>query len=295
MDVNKKELEALIKLLDDTDQEVFRHIEDRLVSYGKTVISSLEEVWGNTFDVFLQQRIENIIHKIQFDEIKEDIRIWAVTPGHSLLDAAILVARYQYPDLDEGKIRAQIDQIKKDAWLELNDNLTALEQIKVLNHIFFDVHGFGGNTTNFHAPQNSYINNVLESRKGNPLTLSLLYSEVARSLDVPVFGVNLPEHFVLAYIDNSGIIEINDDNVDSKVLFYVNPFSKGTIFSRKEITAFLKQINVNADEYYYQPCANVEIIQRLVRNLINSYDKLGYPDKMQELARIMGVLGEARL
>ncbi len=295
MEVNKKELEALIKLLDDTDHEVFRHIEDRLVSYGKIVINSLEEVWGNTFDVFLQQRIENIIHKIQFDEVKEDIRIWAVTPGHSLMDAAILIARYQYPDLDEAKLRRQIDQIKKDAWLELNDNLTALEQIKVLNHIFFDVHGFGGNTTNFHAPQNSYINNVLESKKGNPLTLSLLYSEVARSLDVPVFGVNLPEHFVLAYIDNSGIVEINDESANSKVLFYVNPFSKGTIFSRKEITAFLKQINVNPDEYYYQPCANLEIVQRLVRNLINSYDKLGYPDKMQELARIMNVLGDARM
>src|SRR5690606_17222406 len=128
MEVNKKELEALIKLLDDTDQEVYRHIEDRLVSYGKIVISSLEEVWGNTFDVFLQQRIENVIHKIQFDEVKEDLRVWTVTPGHSLLDAAILVARYQYPDLDETKLRAQIDQIKKDAWLELNDNLTALEQ-----------------------------------------------------------------------------------------------------------------------------------------------------------------------
>ena len=83
-----------------------------------------------------------------------------------------------------------------------------MEKVRVLNHIIFDVHGFSGNTANFHAPQNSYINNVLESKKGNPLSLSVLYAVIAQRLDVNIYGVNLPEHFILAYVEDSHYLPV---------------------------------------------------------------------------------------
>ncbi|MFM7216896.1 MAG: transglutaminase family protein [Bacteroidota bacterium] len=278
-----KEIDALIRLLDDTDQEVYGQIRDRLVHYGKGVIPFLENAWGHSLETVLQQRIESVIHEIQFEEVQQELHIWARTGGMDLLRGAFLVARYQYPDLQEETIRHQLEGIRRDAWLEMNDDLTALEQIKVLNRIFFDIHGFSGNTQNYHAPQNSFVNVALETKKGNPLMLSILYMEAANAAGIPLYGVNLPEHFILCYKENTDLLE----GVNGKILFYVNPFSKGDIFNKKEIDQFLKQLAVEPEPAYYLPCSNVAMIQRLIRNLMNSFDKLGYPDKVQELERLM--------
>jgi regulator of sirC expression with transglutaminase-like and TPR domain len=282
---NRTEVDALIRLLDDTDVEIYNQIQDRLVHYGKEVIPILESAWGGSMDAIMQERIESIIHKIQLDDLRHEIHIWSHSGSHDLIKGAILLARYQYPELTEEHIHKMLDKLRKDAWLEMNDELTALEQVKVLNRIFFDLHGFSGNTTNYHAPQNSFVNIALETRKGNPLMLSILYLEIARSAGIPIYGVNLPEHFVLCYKD-----ELNDPsaiNDHSNILFYINPFSKGDIFNKKEIDSFLQQLKIEKENSYYEPCTNRDMIQRLIRNLMNSYHKLGFMDKVDELMLLM--------
>jgi regulator of sirC expression with transglutaminase-like and TPR domain len=287
--LKEQELNALISLLDDPDESVYTEIQTKLLSLGHNVIPLLEHAWENSFDSVLQHRIENIIHKIQFDTIENQLLNWVEHDQGNLLKGILLVARYQYPDLDEKKILKQIEQIKQDVWLELNNNLTALEKVRVINHILFDVHGFGGNTTNYHAPQNSYINNVLESKKGNPLSLSILYLIIAQDLSIPIYGVNLPEHFVLTYMDEESQFPLYGEN-QSKILFYINPFSKGAVFSSKEIDAFLKQLKLPLEQTYYEPCPNLDIIRRVFRNLVMAYEKLGYPAKVQEIENLLTVL-----
>ena len=288
----------LIQLLDDTDEEVFSHVEEELLAYGPDAIPALEDAWSQSFDHLIQSRIERIVHKIQFDTMKADLKIWTMNEPNNLLKGAILIARYQYPDLDEKFIHEQIEKIKRDVWIELNDNLTALEVVKVLNHIFFDVFNFSGNTTNYHAPQNSFLNNVLESKRGNPLSLSLLYMVVAQELHIPIYGVNLPEHFILAYLNDKEVA--SDDESQEKgtsapkhiveVLFYINAFSKGAIFSEKDIDAFLKQLKIDPEKRFYNPCSNVAIVQRMLRNLFFAYQKLGFPDKMNEIKQLLNAI-----
>ena len=278
-----KEIDALIRLLDDSDEDIFGQIRNRLVNYGKGVIPFLENAWGHSLDGMLQGRIEAVIHEIQFEDLQRELRVWVETGGMDLLRGAYLIARYQYPDLQEETISHQLESIKRDAWLEMNDNLTALEQVKVLNRIFFELHGFSGNTQNYHAPQNSFINVALETKKGNPLMLSILYLEVASAAGIPIYGVNLPEHFVLCYKENTDLSE----GIAGNILFYINPFSKGDIFNQKEIDQFLKQLKIQPENSYYKPCSNIAMIQRLIRNLINSYQKLGFMDKVGELERLM--------
>ncbi len=290
--MNKKEIKALISLLDDPDEAVFDQISMKFLSLGQEVIPVLEDAWEYSFDTLIQNRIENIIHQIQFDIIKDSLREWVHPDQQNLLEGTLIIAKYQYPDIDIAKIKKQIDQIKQDVWLELNENLTALEKVKIINHILFDVHNFSGNTSNYHAPQNSYINNVLESKKGNPLLLSIIYTIIAQSLDIPIYGVNLPEHFILCYVDAEHMgVPSAEGNEGSNVLFYINPFSKGAVFGQKEIEAFLKQLKLEPLPLFYEPCSNLEIIKRLLRNLISSYEKLGYPDKSKELKKLLQTLG----
>jgi regulator of sirC expression with transglutaminase-like and TPR domain len=284
-----RELNALILMLEDPDESIYAHIRSKILSLGYEVIPVLESVWENTFNNSLQTRIEDLIQEIQFSNVQEELKIWAGTGGIDLLTGTLLISKYQYPDLDEAHIRKQLEVIKKDVWLELNPNLTAYEKVRVLNHILFEVHNFTGNTTNYHAPQNSYINNVIESKRGNPLLLSIVYSVVAQGLNIPIYGVNLPEHFILAYRDEYTVF--NDDSKEEPILFYINPFSRGAVFSAREIETFLKQLKLENSRIYYESCSNIEIVKRQIRNLIVAYEKLGYPNKVEDLKKLLDTLG----
>ncbi|MFZ4612565.1 MAG: transglutaminase-like domain-containing protein [Bacteroidia bacterium] len=282
MESNK--INALVSLLDDPDYEVFSEIKTQLLTLGIEAIPFLENAWETSFDTTLQKRAEEIIHDIQYNSVSNELENWIKNGGVDLIEGIAAVARYQYPDLKTETIKQQLNEIKHDIWLELNHNLTALEIVRVVNHIIFDVHGFTGNTTNFHAPQNSFINIVMETKKGNPLMLSILYIYLAEQLDLPIFGVNLPEHFVLAYTDNE---QKKSDWKNADVLFYINPFSKGSVFSKKDIDQFLKQIKLEHNDSYYKPCDNVSMLVRLLRNLSNSFDKIAYPQKAKEINNLL--------
>ena len=276
--MSNTELQALISLLDDPDAKIFDEIKNKLISYGDEVIPHLESAWENSFDHLLQNRIENIIHHLQFDSINKELLNWK-NSERDLIDGAIIIAKYQYPDLEEEKIREYIKQITQDVWLELNDNLTALEKVKVLNRMIFDVHGFYGNTKNINSPKNSYINNVVETKKGNPITLGIIYIAICNKLNIPMYGVDVPAHFILAYAEEP-----------DSVLFYLNVFNKGAVFSNHDIDKFLEQLKIEPKEDYYKPCSSLTIIRRLIQHLVYTYDNLGYLEKKEELTALYNLL-----
>ncbi len=277
-----KKMEALVSLIDEPEPEVFRDISTNILQFGTDIIPVLEDAWETHHLPEVQDRIESIIHQIQFDQVCKDLEDWIISDSDNLLNGCIIIARYHYPELEEEQIRYDISRLRKDIWMELNENLTALEQIKVFNHVFYKIHGFSGNVANYHDPRNSYINKVLELKTGNPLSLGILYLILAQSLEIPVQGINLPEHFVLAYTGNTlnpDTLELSKDNV----LFYINAFSKGAVFSFKDIEVFLKQINMKPLPQYYMPCSNHQIIIRMLNNLSIAYSKASQKGKSEEI------------
>ncbi len=282
---NSTEINALVKLLDDPDPEVFQHVEKRLLEHGHSVIHFLETEWEKSLDTLLQERIENIVHQIQFNTVKEDLKLWFQSGAFDLLHGALIINRYQYPDLDEQKIILQIEEIKREIWIGLQHEMSSIEKIKLINHVFYTVYGFSGNTKNHHDPQNSYLNQVMESKKGNQISLAIIYSTLAQKLDIPVYGVNLPQHFILGYIDESKM----EEN-DFGVLFYINAFNKGAIFGKHDVDHFLRQLNLQPLPGFYVPCSNVEIIRRIIRNLISAYENLGSTEKVRELKELQEIL-----
>lgn len=281
---NGKEINALVKLLDDPDQEVFEHVEGKLLEYGNEVVDFLENTWEHSLDALLQQRIENIVHKIQFNSVKEDLNLWYQSGAFDLMQGALVINRYQYPDLNEEKIVLQLEEIKREIWLGLQYEMSSIEKVKLINHIFYNVYGFGGNTKNHLDPQNSFISQVMESKKGNQISLAIIYSTLAQKLDIPVYGVNLPQHFILGYIDESKREE------HEFVLFYINAFNKGAIFGKHDVDQFLRQLNLDPQPGFYAPCSNVEIIRRVIRNLISAYENAGSTEKVEELKQLQEIL-----
>ncbi len=279
-----KELKAMIKLLEDTDEEVSKAVTLRLQEKGPDIIPGLEKVWESSVNQEFQNRIENIIQVIQFSHLKKNLKVWKEEGGNDLLFGTYLVARYQYPDLYYSEIEARIEQLRKDVWLEIHEGLTALEKIRVMNHVFFALHKFSGNTSNFYSPRNSFINQVLETKKGNPISLAILYSIVAQKLDLPVYGVNLPLNYVLAYKSEY----YKDDPLG--ILFYINPYNRGAVLSRKEIDFFLFEQKLEPHPEYYAPCTNITTLERLLRNLVFSYEKMGYPEKTEQINELLKII-----
>lgn len=281
-----KELTALINLMDEPDNSAFGTIREKIFSFGKEAIPSLEKAWENSFNNLVQERIEDIIKKIHLTNLEFEFTNWLQLGSSDLLKGFILISKTQYPDLDGEALTISVEQMKMDIWLELNDNMTALENVKVLNHIFFGVQHFDGNKINPHAPQNYYINTLLETRKGSPLTLGMLYMILAQKLKIPVYGVNLPQHFILAYLTEMSI----PNPTENDVLFYINPFNKGAVFTKREIELFIRQLKIQVDLSYFEPCTNIDIIKRLITNLIFSYNQLGYPDKIEDLENLLKII-----
>ena len=294
--MNPKEVESLIKLLDDPDTEISRHVEEKLLSYGNDVIEYLESAWAQSLDIILQERIENLVHMIQFRNVKRELELWHIGGSFDLLQGMLIINKYQYPDLDEQKIINQIEVIKRDIWMQMLYEMSAVEKVKLINHIFYGTHGFSGNTSNHQDPQNSYLSQVLESRKGNQILLAVIYSIIAQKLDIPVYGVNLPQHFILAYVDEnpSENTSVSQNDFENSILFYINAFNKGFIFGRKDVDAFLKQLNLKPLNHFYEPCTNVDIIQRVLRNLISSYEKLSAVEKVAELEELLAIFPEPK-
>jgi regulator of sirC expression with transglutaminase-like and TPR domain len=163
--------------------------------------------------------------------------------------------------------------------------MNPVEKVRLLNNTLFNTFGFSGNTRRYSDPQNSYLSQVLENKKGNPILLASIYSIIAQKLDMPIYGINLPRHFILAYTDN-----YNTNTKENEILFYINPFNKGQIFGKHDVISFLKQLNLPPDPMFFNPCTNVEIIARVIRNLINSYEENSMPEKVQELNKMISLL-----
>jgi regulator of sirC expression with transglutaminase-like and TPR domain len=275
------ELKALISLLDDDDDQVVSHVVEKIRSLGREVIPYLEEEWENNFNPYVQRRIEELIHELQFELLQGRLKEWYESKDQDLLTGMWLVSTYQYPDIELLKLKQDLEQIYYETWLEFKTDLYPFDQIKIINSVLFSKLKFGANTKNFHSPGNSMINIVLETHKGNPITLCVIYMMVAQKLKLPVYGVNLPNLFILTYKD------------ERNPQFYINAFNRGLIFSRQDIENYINELHMTPQDSFFEPCSNLEIIRRVLRNLIMSFDKMGEHAKAEEVKELLLIIADS--
>jgi regulator of sirC expression with transglutaminase-like and TPR domain len=275
--MEKAQALALISLLDDEDQEILQHVEEQIRLHGEKMIPHLEQVWESSFSPLVQRRIEDILHQLQFDLLKTRLTTWVEAGAEDLVEGLCLVASFQYPDLNKDKIVAIIEQLYYDVWVEMGNDQDGKERVRKLNEAFFQKLRFSGNTKNFHSPANSMINQVLETKKGNPITLCALYLLIAQKLNYPIYGVNLPNLFVLLYRD-------------AENSFYINVFNRGLIFTKEEIDRYLSDLKLEPRSVYFEPCTHREIIARVLRNLVVSFEKLSNQAKVEEVQILLHIV-----
>jgi regulator of sirC expression with transglutaminase-like and TPR domain len=193
------------------------------------------------------------------DDRYKDFR-QAVEREESSLDlgrAALTLAAVDYPDLDIEGYLARIDQLAADARARLGSEADVYRTIAVLNDVLFRQHGFHGNRESYFDPRNSFLNEVLDRRTGIPISLSVLYMEVAQKVALPLQGVGFPGHFLVKYTG------VNEEIV-------IDPFNQGEIRSRKHLQTMLHRLygsKISFDPEFLAAVTKKQILRRMLNNL----------------------------
>ena len=196
-----------------------------------------------------------------------------------LLEAAVSLAQDEYPDLDVQQVLGDVDQLLARIKRRLPADASALQKLRLLNQFFFHDLNFGGNVNDYYDPDNSYLNAVLRTRRGIPITLAVLWLELASGLGLNARGVAFPGHFMVKVNLPKGQVVID-------------PFS-GQSLSREELAERLepfRQRSTSSDDFevpiglYLKSSPPREIITRMLRNLKDIHKT------QEDLPRLLAVM-----
>ena len=289
--ISDSEVNALIRLVEDPDPHIFTQVKHKLVSYGNSVLPSIEQTWLKaSHNDEHQSKLQDIISEIRVSDLSDKLQKWKDSADRDLLKGALVISQFQYPNINEMMIEKEIEKIQQKVWLEINDSNTAFETVKIFNHVLFDICGFKGSRKNFFSPNNSFLYSALRQKQGTPLTLSIIYSIVAQRLEIPIYGVNLPNQFILGFVDENKTLKMLNIDSERQILFYINPYAKGRIFDHHEIENYLRALKLPVEKEHYEPCSNTVILKRMISNLCYAYKKIGDNKKVQDLQKLNLIL-----
>lgn len=179
-----------------------------------------------------------------------------------LAGAALALARIEYPELDTGLYQQRLNNLAARVMRSLRANPGARETITTLNRVLFEEEGLRGNRDDYYDPRNSFLNDVLDRKLGIPITLSVVYMEVARRMGFPLAGTGMPGHFLLKHYDVlSGEI-------------IIDAFNRGLVLTVEDCDNRLKEIYRGEIEFkpeFLSPVTRREILTRMLNNLRQIY------------------------
>lgn len=200
-------------------------------------------------------------------EITEYIQALAAMPDYKIqvAEATLVIARYQYPSLDQSKYLGLLDEMGDRLRSRIEEGTEHAQAITEMNRLLFEEEGFKGNVSNYYDPRNSFLNQVLERKLGIPITLSIVYIEVGRRAGLPLYGIGLPGHFITGLLSDDGRI-------------FIDPFNGGEILT-EDSCRLLVRLHGGAPKgfspRFLDPLWPKQILVRLLRNLKASYWRQG--------------------
>lgn len=286
-----REIAALFTLIDDPDTEVYERVSKRILTYGTGIIPNLENLWENTPNDTVQDRIEMLIHRLHYGDLKQEFLHWKNHSYNDLLRGAALTARFQYPDLETISISQELEKIRKNIWLEINNFFTPLEKSQIICSILYNYYAIKGLEVGYARPDEFFIHKLLQSKKGNTINIGVLYLILTELLALPVFAIRIPKQFVLAYFHPDFDLESYEGNPREKIHFYIDA-TTGQVFSQNDLDNYFNRISVPQVPSYYKPMSNIQVIQTLLEELAHCFEDDAHVYKKSELIFISNMLGE---
>jgi len=272
-----REIFALYSLLDDPQPAVRDAVRDRVVELGDEAVSPLRML-ARTHNQH-SDRVEELVDEIRMTHTLRrlaDLRFNSFFNA-DLEEGAFIIARYGYPDMNVEGYRRRLSDMAADIRILAGSRSTPIDRFMRLRSYLFNELGFVGNQHDYYNPDNSYFNKVIDFRRGIPITLSVLMMLVGNRLDLQLNGIGMPMHFLVQYDDGSRI-------------YIVDPFNAGMIITREQCRALLSTNGIELSPSMLQPVEIKEILERMWRNLLLSYQKTGNTAEVARISRILNFL-----
>ncbi len=274
----ESQIKALIRLLSDEDERIVKTISGKLVEIGPPAVPLLQE--AEIEQPEMARRIAVVLDEIRGSRLEEELRDLVAHPEDQmeLLEAgAFLIARYAYPGLDEAAYVRKLDEMAAEVRNRIGQRVSGEETVKTLGRYLFIEQGFRGNPKNYYEVDNSYLNRVIDRRTGIPISLSVLYLLVGKRLELPVFGIGMPGHFLVKFESD-------------RYKVFVDCFNGGALLSERDCARFLMQAGYGFEERYLKKSSTRAILVRILKNLIPIYNKLDEAVKGARLSRFIKIL-----
>jgi regulator of sirC expression with transglutaminase-like and TPR domain len=278
--LDEKQRRALVSLLADDDQNVYRTVRQKILSYGPASASWLREHKLSN-DPVLRRRASEIVSHFARQTADTKLLAFCLNQGEDfdLEQSVLLLSRTQYPDINPEAYSALLDDFAGELRDRLDLNGEPVQILKTINEYLFRELKFSGDEHNFYDPDNSYFNRVLDRRIGNTFSLSLVYLLLARRLRLPMAGIGLPGHFLCRY-------------QSSRAEIYVDAFRGGSLLTKGDCVKRVVQFRQRFDESCLAPVSSRRILLRICANLHQIYTQRKSAEQVERLQRYLVALAK---
>lgn len=238
----KQEISAIISLLDDSDVSIVDELSKKLRQYGTRVIPFLAEQEYFAVQPETRSAVARAIKIINYDAVCEGFENWLNNNDRSLIELVLIMDRLFISDPSREKILTEIEKIRLDIWLELNDELTAFEQFRIINHFFFSQYSFeaGGQ---YNEPFDLLsFQQTLFNRSGSAMMLTVIYQIIALKLNLPVKAYQLGGKYFLAYPNYEPELNQGVESPLNEVMFFILPDQNGDLIPPHVFADLLNQL-----------------------------------------------------
>ncbi|MDD5656507.1 MAG: transglutaminase-like domain-containing protein [Elusimicrobia bacterium] len=274
--LTEPELRGLASLIDEEDRASLELIEGRVMEAGPAILPFLDELRAKA-DPVLRERAEALARRVRFADLRASFATLTVRGEADLERGAWLIARFGYPDLNSSSHAAWLNELAGRIKAGLAPGADTPAVFARLNSQLFDALGFCGNEKRYYDPDNSYLNRVIETRRGIPVSLSVLYILLARRLDLPVFGVATPGHFLVG-------LRLG------QTVNFLDPYSRGRMMNLAEVQRMLSRNGYAFRSEFVAPAPARDILARMMRNLVSIYQKAGQAERTEMLSGLVDIL-----
>lgn len=277
------ELKSIITLLDDTDDFVIKAINKRMLGRGASVLSDLEELYNREKSYKTKGLIADKIQFLSNEFVLEEFENMLVREYPDLERGIYLISKLIVPDIDEIYFKDLIGVLIRDLVEEINDSKTALEKMQIFNHIFYHRLLFKCGDYPVTRESTTVLTSVLSSRHGIPLSISLVYFLLARCVGLEVYPMCFPGGFVPSYVEND------------KILFYMDIFREGEIFSESRLKYYLENQGVDIDTSAFEVRDDRTLLLVYLEVLHFMYTQKGDEYIVSVLDRALRLFGDERV
>lgn len=279
----RSEIESLMFLMEDPDPFVQEQVHLRFQELGEQAVPLLDQIRVESKDKDEKKRIKDVLHQLTFETLKEEfaeLLSEGIQNRSQLEKAVLLLARFGNPTLRTSEYVKTLDHFADMIRPSLRYKRNERDKMQILMKFIFEDLNFKGDNKNYHDPANGFLDQVIDRRKGLPIALSLVAMFIARRLQLPVFGVNMPIHFMLTF-------------VGAQEEQLIDPYDQGAEVSYDQCYFFLKKNNVTPRPEHFKMAADIDILTRCIRNLMHSYERSEDVHRVEDLKNLLALVEQS--